>query len=708
MGSAMPIAGKKTWGLIFITLAFAAFLLWMGATSLAASTASVSAANPSSACTPLKKSAKRKGKKTRSSKKRHVCPPSTTAPDTGSTGSPGSSGSTGTGPGTTTTPPPPSGGLAGTKLLRPNGDISPQWTVCCTVTSASDALNDNVTQAQGQIPVEDYLYAHNQNQVTEVALSSVTLGATTPSAGKAWFYMDTGPGQSVRTDVIWGGAVRATTTVPGDSDYAWRPISVVPPDQTSVDDLRIRFTVNTAGSGSADLFASYFELTTSGGSTPPPPPPPTHRTLTVTPPTGSGAGTITGSGISCPGDCSQTYADGTAVTLSPSPAAGSTFAGWSGACSGTGSCQLTMNADKAVSGSFSASALPPPPSQYTLTTAVSGSGAISGTGIDCPGDCSEPYNSGTAVTLTGAATAGNNFTGWGGSCSGTASTCTVTMSSAKSVTASFATNNPSSPPFLQGLTKRWSDDASRSNPVESGRWDLYSCQRKDGQQSSSTSVNDLQPGRFSQLSSGGPGNKPYYRFNAPQGDNVWTPGSAGRCELSYPVGDPGNAPAHTGPPGAYFFYEGRRAVTMFSVRLPSSWNVNAPSWRVISQWKQNEWVDTGGVSPALALEQRSGNWIMTSFGGPTIWSQPATGAWGTGNWINLAFDITYSANSSVGKVKVYADTNGDGTYEYASSTWTGQTLFPKNGTGVESVFINGLYEGVGGDSIDKGEASIWN
>ena len=221
-------------------------------------------------------------------------------------------------------------------------------------------------------------------------------------------------------------------------------------------------------------------------------------------------------------------------------------------------------------------------------------------------------------------------------------------------------------------------------------------------------MNDLQPGRFSQFSSGGPGNKPYYRFYAPQGDNVWTPESAGRCELSYPVGDPGNAPAHTGPPGAYFFYEGRRAVTMLSVRLPSSWNVNAPSWRVISQWKQNEWVDTGGVSPALALEQRSGNWIMTSFGGPTIWSQPATGAWGTGNWINLAFDITYSANSSVGKVKVYADTNGDGTYEYASSTWTGQTLFPKNGTGVESVFINGLYEGVGGDSIDKGEASIWN
>jgi hypothetical protein len=266
------------------------------------------------------------------------------------------------------------------------------------------------------------------------------------------------------------------------------------------------------------------------------------------------------------------------------------------------------------------------------------------------------------------------------------------------------TSNSGGPPFLQGLTRRWSDDSSVANPVESGRWDLYSCGRKDGEQSASTSVNDLVPGRFSQFSSGGPGNKPYYRFYAPPGDNQWTSGSAGRCELSYPVGDPGNAPAHTGPPGAYFFYEGRRAVTMFSVRLPSGWNVNAPGFRAIAQWKQNEWVNTGGVSPALALEQRSGNWFMTSFGGPTIWSMPAH----AGSWINFAFDITYSGNPSNGRVRVYADKNNDGNYEYASSTWTGRTLLQQNGTGVESAYINGLYEGVGGDTIDKTNMSIWS
>ena len=38
----------------------------------------------------------------------------------------------------------------------------------CTVSSAWDALNDNVTWAQTGIPVEDFLYAHNLNQTTEV------------------------------------------------------------------------------------------------------------------------------------------------------------------------------------------------------------------------------------------------------------------------------------------------------------------------------------------------------------------------------------------------------------------------------------------------------------------------------------------------------------------------------------------------------------
>jgi hypothetical protein len=70
---------------------------------------------------------------------------------------------------------------------------------------------------------------------------------------------------------------------------------------------------------------------------------------------GSGAGTVTGQGIACPGDCSQSYLNDAAVALTAAPASGSHFAGWSGACAGTSAtCDLTMNAGKSVTATFTA------------------------------------------------------------------------------------------------------------------------------------------------------------------------------------------------------------------------------------------------------------------------------------------------------------------------------------------------------------------
>lgn len=69
---------------------------------------------------------------------------------------------------------------------------------------------------------------------------------------------------------------------------------------------------------------------------------------------GTGTGTISGTGISCPGDCAERYADGALVTLNATPTGGSRFDGWGGDCSGIGSCQLTMDAHKAVSAAFTA------------------------------------------------------------------------------------------------------------------------------------------------------------------------------------------------------------------------------------------------------------------------------------------------------------------------------------------------------------------
>jgi hypothetical protein len=151
---------------------------------------------------------------------------------------------------------------------------------------------------------------------------------------------------------------------------------------------------------------------------------------------GAGSGTVTSSpaGISCGADCSESYDSGTVVTLTAAPAGGSTFAGWSGACSGTGSCQVTMTAARSVSATFNTQ-------QFALSVAKGGGGngtvTSSPAGINCGSDCSESYDSGTAVSLTATPAAGSTFTGWSGACSGTGA-CNVTMTAARSVTATFA------------------------------------------------------------------------------------------------------------------------------------------------------------------------------------------------------------------------------------------------------------------------------
>lgn len=77
------------------------------------------------------------------------------------------------------------------------------------------------------------------------------------------------------------------------------------------------------------------------------------HTLTATK-AGSGSGTVTSSpaGIDCGATCAASFADGTMVTLTATPDPGSTFTGWSGDCSGTGPCTVTMDQDRAVTATF--------------------------------------------------------------------------------------------------------------------------------------------------------------------------------------------------------------------------------------------------------------------------------------------------------------------------------------------------------------------
>jgi uncharacterized repeat protein (TIGR02543 family) len=81
-----------------------------------------------------------------------------------------------------------------------------------------------------------------------------------------------------------------------------------------------------------------------------------------------------------------------------------------------------------------------PTYNLTVTKTTGGSVKSSDGGINCGTTCTKSYAQGTSVTLTAYPDSANwKFVGWtGGTCSGTSTTCTFTMSGAKTVNAIFA------------------------------------------------------------------------------------------------------------------------------------------------------------------------------------------------------------------------------------------------------------------------------
>jgi Tol biopolymer transport system component len=71
-------------------------------------------------------------------------------------------------------------------------------------------------------------------------------------------------------------------------------------------------------------------------------------------PTGDGAGRITSApdAFNCSAACSAPLAAGTNITLRAIPDSNSDFLGWSGGCSGTGDCPVTMDGAKSVTALF--------------------------------------------------------------------------------------------------------------------------------------------------------------------------------------------------------------------------------------------------------------------------------------------------------------------------------------------------------------------
>jgi len=154
---------------------------------------------------------------------------------------------------------------------------------------------------------------------------------------------------------------------------------------------------------------------------------------------GDGTGSVSATGgIDCGATCQADFQSNTGVTLTATPAQGSTFGGWSsGGCTGVQpTCTVTMDAARSVTATFTLM-------QFTLSVTKSGdgSGAVSGNGLSCGATCTVPLSYGTPVSLNaspGALDATlSSFTAWSGAgCSGTGA-CTFTITANTMVDAAF-------------------------------------------------------------------------------------------------------------------------------------------------------------------------------------------------------------------------------------------------------------------------------
>ena len=194
----------------------------------------------------------------------------------------------------------------------------------------------------GQVGATYTITVSNSGQGASAGVVTVTDtlpgGLTaTAIAGQGWSCAQPG-GPCTRSDPLAAGGSYPAITL---------TVNVAANAPSSVTNV-----VGVAGGGDSNSGNnSASDLTAIGG---------TQFTLTASR-LGTGTGTIStaDNGISCGSTCAKAYASGTVVTLTATATTGSTFAGWSGACSGTqATCTITLDSNKAVSATFDGAASP--------------------------------------------------------------------------------------------------------------------------------------------------------------------------------------------------------------------------------------------------------------------------------------------------------------------------------------------------------------
>jgi hypothetical protein len=158
---------------------------------------------------------------------------------------------------------------------------------------------------------------------------------------------------------------------------------------------------------------------------------------------GGGAAAIASdpAGIDCGAICQAGFDEDTRGTLTATHGADAAFQGWSGddnGCSDTSlTCVVTLDRAREVIATLTAI--------FRLSLTVTGSGTVTATlaggatSFSCTSSrpCTRDYEAGTMVTLTAAPGSNQAFKEWQGACTGSSTTCAVTLSEARTVTAAF-------------------------------------------------------------------------------------------------------------------------------------------------------------------------------------------------------------------------------------------------------------------------------
>ena len=275
-----------------------------------------------------------------------------------------------------------------------------QWSGDCTGSGACEVVVDKDIQINAEFDTQ------------YVGLNVIKQGVGSGQITSSPAGIDCGTDCSERYPLNTG--VILTATPDTDSEFAgW----VSPECNHSLSTCRLTLTATTTVYANFDRF--YPVSVTLGGP---------------------GRGTVTSDlpGIDCGNDCDEPLLSGTTITLTATPEPGHEFVGWSGDCSGIGSCQMTIDGAKNVSASFE-------PILYPVGIAISGAGfgSISGAGgrFDCGhlgliSNCVSSIAAGTEIVLTASVAPGSTFRAWEGVC-GTGSTCTLTIDRPMIISAAF-------------------------------------------------------------------------------------------------------------------------------------------------------------------------------------------------------------------------------------------------------------------------------